>query len=343
VIRQIRRLLRALPTAGAPRSAPAVYCAPTEAGRRPVPATDQGFEGVACIDDASRAAIVFLRLWRTAGAPAHRAAAERLLEFVLSMQVADGRFHNFILDWDGTPNTSGPTSRPGGPWSARAAHALAVGAAELGGRRLLSAARAGFFACDADGPHHDVRAIAVLAGLELDRTGPDRAVRRRTLEGCEAIVAGRRGPVMCDDERRSEVHLWGHLQEAATARAGLRFDRPDLVAAASASADALLVPAAAGGFARPTVIPFEVSSAVAGLDAVAGATGERRFRQAARRARAWFLGRNAAREPVYDSASGRVADGIDGGRVSRNSGAEANVEAALALLAPASRSVASSS
>ena len=334
MIRQIRRLLRPLPPVGGPRVAPAVYFAPTEAGVRPLAAADQGFEGVACVDDASRAALVFLRLWRTRRDDSDRMAAEGLLGFVLSMQLADGRFHNFILDWGGTPNVSGPTSHPGGPWSARAVHALACGAAELCDRRLLAAARAGFLATDRGTPHLDIRAILVLAGLELERARADRAVRERTLEHCDAIVAARRGWVMCDDERGGDVHLWGHLQEAATAYAGTRFGRPELVDAARGSADALLVPAAAGGFARPTVIPFEVSSAIAGLDAVATATGERRFRRASTAARAWFLGRNAASLPVYDARRGLVADGIDDGRVSRNSGAEANIEAALALLSP---------
>ena len=335
MIRQIRRLLRPLPPAGGPRSAPAVYFGQTRAGARPAPAADQGFEGVACVDDASRAAIVFLRLWRMRRDEADRVTAERLLAFVASMQADDGRFHNFVLDWDGTPNVAGPTSHPGGPWSARATHALAAGAVEGDDDgRLLAAARAGFFAADRECAHLDIRAVLVLAGLELERARPDRAVRARALEHCDAIVAGRRGAVMCDDAREGDVHLWGHLQEAATAYAGMRLGRPGLIAAARGSAEALLVPVAASGFARPTVTPFEVSSAIAGLDAVAAATGERRFRRAAMAARAWFLGRNTAGMPVYDSVGGYVADGIDDGRVSRNSGAEANIEGALAFLTP---------
>ena len=49
-------------------------------------------------------------------------------------------------------------------------------------------------------------------------------------------------------------------------------------------------------------------------------------------ARAWFDGRNAAGAPVYDRHLGRVADGVDGDRVSENSGAESNIVAAEALL-----------
>jgi len=45
-----------------------------------------------------------------------------------------------------------------------------------------------------------------------------------------------------------------------------------------------------------------------------------------------FDGRNTAGAPVYDRDRGRVADGVDGTRVSDNSGAESNIVAAEVLL-----------
>jgi hypothetical protein len=45
-----------------------------------------------------------------------------------------------------------------------------------------------------------------------------------------------------------------------------------------------------------------------------------------------FSGRNTAGRPVYDTRRGLVYDGIDHGTVNRNSGAESNIEGALALL-----------
>jgi hypothetical protein len=71
---------------------------------------------------------------------------------------------------------------------------------------------------------------------------------------------------------------------------------------------------------------------VSGLAAVGRATGDRRFADAASSARAWFDGHNAAGQPVYDRESGAVYDGIDNGCLSRNSGAEANIEGGLAML-----------
>ena len=145
-------------------------------------------------------------------------------------------------------------------------------------------------------------------------------------------MAARIGDVLPDRAGDANIHLWGHLQEAALARTGMEFGRDDLVEAAARSADAILAPAARFAFAGPRSLPFEVSSTVAGLDALAIATNEARYAELAALARAWFDGRNAAGKPVYDRVGGCVFDGIDGDRVSRNSGAESNVEGALALM-----------
>jgi hypothetical protein len=128
------------------------------------------------------------------------------------------------------------------------------------------------------------------------------------------------------------VHLWGHLQEAALAETGLALGQADLVECARASAEVLLLPAANGGFDFARVLPFDVSCTVAGLAAVARATNDDRYAEAAAHGRQWFHGRNTAGRPVYDRTHRRVYDGIDQGQVSRNSGAESNIEGALALL-----------
>ncbi|MGB7805681.1 MAG: hypothetical protein WBM72_08760, partial [Actinomycetota bacterium] len=87
-----------------------------------------------------------------------------------------------------------------------------------------------------------------------------------------------------------------------------------------------------------SVTPYDVTSTVFSLDRLAAATGEERWTALAQDARAWFDGSNTAGAPVYDRARGRVADGIDEGRISENSGAEANIEAGGALLDAAGES-----
>jgi hypothetical protein len=181
-------------------------------------------------------------------------------------------------------------------------------------------------------PYLDVRAVCVLAALEHWRaTGAldsaERAVAwSREIAGCAS------GSSLLNAAGVQPTHLWGHLQEAALAQTGSLFGQPDLVECARASAEALLVPVVESGFDFQRVLPFDVSCTVAGLAAVARATSDERYATAAARGRQWFHGRNTAGRPVYDARRGMVYDGIDHGVVSRNSGAESNIEGALALL-----------
>src|SRR5437763_1987634 len=198
MIRQLARLARRVPAAGPHAVALGVYANDEDDG---LAARDQGFEGVACIDDAARAVVLLLDLYRDTGDRRLGEWANGLVEFVLYMQREDGRFHNFLRDWDGTINTDGPTSYAGGTfWQARTARPYGVAA----------------------------------AGYAMDR-----------------------------------------------------------------------------------------------LYQTAGDSAYARWRD---HARAWFDGRNAASQPVYDRVNGRVSDGIDDGRLNPHSGAESNIVGAQALL-----------
>ena len=146
------------------------------------------------------------------------------------------------------------------------------------------------------------------------------------------IAGHSRGSSLLNAPGDSAIHLWGHLQEAALAETGAGFGQPELVECARMSAESLLLPAVDSGFDFARVLPFDVSCTVAGLAAVARATLDPRYAGAAERGRQWFHGRNTAQQPVYDARRGMVYDGIDHGEVSRNSGAESNIEGALALL-----------
>jgi hypothetical protein len=256
-----------------------------------------------------------------------------LLQFLAYMQDDDGRFGNFIVEWTGRRNRVGNTSQAGGPaWQARALHGLACGVAVGGGEEWDERFRQALHWVDAAIPYLDVRAVCVLAVLEhWQATGAadsaDRAIAwSREIAGCVS------GSSLLNAAGVQPVHLWGHLQEAALARTGTLLSQPDLVECARASADALLVPAVESGFDFERVLPFDVSCTVAGLAAVAHATSDERYATAAARGREWFHGRNTAGQPVYDARRGMVFDGIDHGVISRNSGAESNIEGALALL-----------
>jgi len=86
-----------------------------------------------------------------------------------------------------------------------------------------------------------------------------------------------------------------------------------------------------GCFNLPRTQPYDVASAVYVLARLADVTGASEYGALAAAARAWFDGRNAAGQPVYSRSEGRVGDGVDGHRVSTESGAEANIVSAQAL------------
>jgi hypothetical protein len=249
------------------------------------------------------------------------------------MQDEDGRFGNFILDWSGRRNRAGGTSHAGGPaWQARALHALACGVALSAGDEWDERFRRALAWVDDTIPYLDVRAVCVLAVLEHWRATGASSSADRALAWSREIAGHSSGSRLPNAAGVASIHLWGHLQEAALAASGRELGQPDLVECARASAEAVLVPAVDSGFDFGQVLPFDVSCTVAGLAAVAQATSDDSYATAAARGRMWFHGRNTAGQPVYDARRGMVYDGIDNAQVSRNSGAESNIEGALALL-----------
>ena len=299
---------------------------------RALAARESGFEGVACVDDAARAAVLFLDLWRDSGDRRLRDWATGLLDFVLHLQRDDGRFYNFIRDWGGTVNTDGLTSYPGSTfWQARAVRALAKAHIALRDDRYAVPLARGFaFATEHPAPP-DVRAIQVLGALDLLRIGLTPVVRETLGRWCDEIAECRMGDVLLNSPGESSTHLWGHVQEGALAEAAVVLDRPELLEIARRSAAALITTQIEAGFPEATVQPYGVAAAVYVMDRLYQATNETAYAKWRDVARAWFDGRNAAEKPVYDRENGRVQDGIDEGRLNPHSGAESNIVGAQAL------------
>lgn len=331
MLRQLARLTVPVESAGERACAIAVYA---DAADRTFPAADRGFEGVACVDDAARALILFSDVWSATGLPRMREWALGVLDFLLYMQMDDGRFVNFITDWSGQRNEHGVTSFPGGGfWHARGVRALARATVALGEERARSALERGIDQIRAtrDVPA-DIRSIHVLMGLELLRAGVFPELRSEVANWSDEIAACRRGGVLFDNPDETQPHLWGHQQEGVLAEAGAFLGRDDLIAVARESALTYLAPLIDSGFDAPTVQPYGVASAVYSMERLRAITGESRFDELWRLARAWFDDRNSARRAVYDREEGRVYDGIDHGALNLHSGAESNVVGGQALL-----------
>lgn len=320
-----------MPAAGPGALAIAVY---SDAEGETVAARESGEEGVACVDDAARAFVLLSNLWVATGNNRLRIWAEGLLDFVLWMHDGDGRWVNFVHDWEGGRNLTGPTSKPGPNfWQARATTALATATAQLNSdrtRRALAAALA--FATESS-PPADVRALHGLAATEVLRIEADSWLSSQVAGWCDELVACTLdGALMNSSEERGRPHLWAHVQEAALADAAVVLERPEFLAVAQRSAALVFEEVIESGFNLPHVQPYDVQSTVQVMERLVVATGDDRYHHLAQKARDWFSGRNPAGSAVYQpDRGGRVADGIDSGVLNAHSGAEANICAGLAL------------
>ncbi len=88
---------------------------------------DAGNEGIACVDDAARAAVVYLRHFEVTGDTSSLRRARRLIDFCCYLQAGDGQFYNFIFA-DHAINRDGQTSlKSFGWWAARGVWAFGEG------------------------------------------------------------------------------------------------------------------------------------------------------------------------------------------------------------------------
>jgi hypothetical protein len=338
VLRQIARLARSVPFAGPSALAIAVY---SDALNQPIRAEQAGYEGVACVDDAARALELYCDLWRSTGLPWVRRWCEGLLDFVLAMQDADGRWLNFIMDWEGAPNQEARTSVAGGAfWQARALLAVArAGQVFDDDARIEDSLNRGLaHVIEATHVPSDVRALHIRTALTLLEREDDRGLIDEVAVWSDEVAACRDGDrLMNSHDEHGAPHLWGHIQEGVLADAGVRLGRQDLIATACRSAELVFRTVVMSGFDLDRTQPYDVASAVYVLTRVAEVSGTPTYAALAGMARSWFDRRNSAGQPIYDRRAGRVSDGVDGRRVSGNSGAEANIVGAQALFEDAAK------
>ena len=299
-----------------------------------VSARESGIEGVACVDDAARLLDVLCDVWARTKLPWIERWARGLLDFVLWMQAEDGRWLNFVFDWDGTRNTEGITSETGENfWHARALMGTSHAWLTFGDARAEEALHRGLDHAVTKAAPPDVRVLhMVVARRLIQDAGKSMLVPALRLWADEIASCSIDGVLMNSSFERGRPHLWAHIQEGVLADVGAMIGDDHLIGVARTSAERLLAPIVRAGFDEPSVSPYDVASVVFALDRLAAATADSSWAALAADARSWFDGRNPSSRPVYDPERGRVADGVDEARISENSGAEANVVAAEALL-----------
>src|SRR3989440_3580815 len=243
ILRHVHRLTRSFVHDGQRVSYIHVYARPLGPGPEPdlefITARESGFEGIACVDDAARAAILALRVHEETGSAAALRLARDWLGFVTYMQEPDGRFINFIMDEAGTKNQHGRTSYAGGPWwNARALWALATAWRVTGDEGYIRHFRRGRLTSTRD---MKVKGLQALALMELYQRRPHDTLRRRICALCDAIVAS--GPAYFRDRiGQAEGALWGYHQLLAVAPAAHLFSRLDYLAACASTVRTLVEP-----------------------------------------------------------------------------------------------------
>ncbi len=136
-------------------------------------------------------------------------------------------------------------------------------------------------------------------------------------------------------------HGWGSRQAYSLIEAGTALSEPAWIDAAQAEVDGLHEHFFKYGLlATMDVVPeaypqiaYTLSPLIQSAAALYRLRGRRRHREIALAFGAWFLGANSSGEALYDPESGRCYDGIDDGRINKNSGAESTIEALIALWA----------
>jgi hypothetical protein len=233
-----------------------------------VGAAESGPEGIACVDDAARAAVVSLRHYELTRDQESLSRARGLLAFVEKMQTGDGDFYNFIFA-DHTINESGVTSQKSfGWWGTRGIWALATGcrvlasvdpplATQMAGRVRLSLPRIDSLLRPYD-QFGVVRGFRVPTWLPY-RSGAD--VSSELMLGLSEYVAATQdisarlqikkiadGLIMMQDGDASTYpyglhrswetmwHMWGNGQTQALATAGRLLHDSALVASAEREA-----------------------------------------------------------------------------------------------------------
>jgi len=234
-----------------------------------VSAKESGPEGIACVDDAARAAVVYMRDFELHHRQTSLDHARRLLRFVLAMQDPDGQFYNFIYE-DHAINTDGKTSfKSFGWWAARGVWSLGHGYRVFKTIDSVFARRLGS-AVERSLPHvhallrkhgqreeeggfafprwllHESAADAtseLLLGLvEYWRAEPSDSLRdaiRRLADGLALMQNGDIGtfPFGLHRSWRTQWHLWGNSQTQVLAMAGRVLGDSAMISSARREAD----------------------------------------------------------------------------------------------------------
>ncbi len=317
-------------------------------------------EGVTCVDDVARAAILYLRLFEKSAEESHYLKAREALDFLLAMQDVDGDFFNFIFA-DGKINRNGPTSRKGGNWwAARGLWALSTGAWVLSQRdpsysmELARASHKAFRVLlnyERDGliqGYTDISSVALLGAVELYRISNDLEVlnfikrcsgslRSKLITDKDSIFRG-----LVDENAPQENvpnwHGWGSRQLEALAMTALALEDDELLGlAADAFKDGAMLLLSTGpvyslsGFVQLfPQIAYAAEAAISTGYTLFSITNDREIATITALLGSWFIGLNSLGQSMI-GPNGEGYDGMEFSHINRNAGAESTISMLLSL------------
>lgn len=317
-------------------------------------------EGVTCVDDVARAAILYLRLFEKSADESHYLKAREALDFLLAMQDVDGDFFNFIFA-DGKINRNGPTSRKGGNWwTARGLWALSTGAWVLSQRdpsysmELARASHKAFRVLlnyERDGliqGYTDISSVALLGAVELYRISNDLEVlnfikrcsgslRSKLITDNDSIFRG-----LVDENAPQENvphwHGWGSRQLEALAMTALALEDDEMLGlAADAFKDGAMLLLSAGpvyslsGFVQLfPQIAYAAEAAISTGYTLFSITNDREIATITALLGSWFIGLNSLGQSMI-GPNGEGYDGMEFSHINRNAGAESTISMLLSL------------
>jgi len=333
---------------------------------------DDDDEGTACLDDAARAAILYLRHYELTADTSSLEKARQLLRFVMYMQREDGLFYNFVWNNRLEINTEHPNSRaePFGWWAARGVWALGVGVKSLSD---VDPSLTDSLATSLQKALLHLQDFVSRYGQTTDRGGyafplwllyetasdatselllglsayyqvrPDSGLKTiidRLSEGISMMQYGSMNtfPYGAHASWIEGWHGWGNAQTMALA--GTSY-----TTTATREAEHFFPRLLIEGWMHSfnlddpdsrrefEQIAYAIRCVTLGLIRLYEATNDGRFVKMAGIASSWLTGNNIAGVSMYETTSGRGYDGISRpGTVNYNSGAESTIEALLTIL-----------
>jgi hypothetical protein len=331
-----------------------------------------GDEGVSCVDDVARAAVVYLRHFELTGNEESAEKAKELLRFVLYMQTEEGLFHNFVFSNKLDKNTTHQNSVADKMnwWGGRAIWALGTGARVLADYDP-SFSQKSLASIDRSMPHIEEllknypniktengyqmpkwliggSASDATSELLLGLAAANEVLSNETYQ--DAISKLSEGISMMQYGNLSEApygahisweggwHGWGNSQTMALVDAGYlesaRYEAENFY-------PWLLVNGWLHSFELQNPenrryyeqIAYAVRPVSVGLIRLYEETQNENFAIMAGLASSWFTGNNVTTENMYNSRQGYGYDGISNeNTINKNSGAESTIEANMTIL-----------